>query len=110
MHLEEVITRCLSLNLDHLAVAHFPMDLDSIVKSAYEKAVTRYVFNRVHKNQVHTAQVLGINRNTCRKRLFKYNIIPKEVPCLTTPESLPSSIKIPNSHFSGSKFTTSSKT
>lgn len=89
MHLEETISRCLASHLDHLAVVHFPMDLDSIVKQAYEKAVTRYVFKRCHQNQVNTAKVLGVNRNTLRKRLFNYHIVSHEVRHESTADCRP---------------------
>lgn len=44
-------------------------DLEDMVVKQARSAVVKYVMERVGGNQVHGAAILGINRNTLRKRL-----------------------------------------
>ena len=49
-------------------------DIYDIVIGIAEKALIVYVLQRCRWNQVRAAQVLGINRNTLRKKMKKYHI------------------------------------
>lgn len=46
---------------------------DHIVQPV-DKAVISYILGRVQHNQVHAAQILGLNRNTLRKRMAVHGL------------------------------------
>ncbi|VAW44762.1 Fis family transcriptional regulator [hydrothermal vent metagenome] len=50
-------------------------DLYEMVIQQVEKPLIEFVLLKHNLNQTQTAQTLGINRNTLRKKMKKYNII-----------------------------------
>ena len=52
-------------------------DLYEQVVSRVEKPLFELVMESVKSNQVRAAKVLGINRNTLRERLRKYELLKK---------------------------------
>ncbi|WP_319380773.1 helix-turn-helix domain-containing protein [Thiomicrorhabdus sp.] len=50
-------------------------DLHDMVIQQVEKPLIEFVLNRTQHNQTQTAQILGINRNTLRKKMLKYQLI-----------------------------------
>ncbi len=49
-------------------------DLYEMVIQQVEKPLIEFVLEKHNHNQTQTAQTLGINRNTLRKKIQKYNI------------------------------------
>ena len=64
------------------ALDEYFMDLDGqpphafyeIVLQCMERPLLEYVLNRAGGNQSKAAQILGLNRNTLRKKLKQYNL------------------------------------
>ncbi|MBP9709350.1 MAG: hypothetical protein KBD78_17075 [Oligoflexales bacterium] len=52
----------------------FPENLHNIMIQKVEKPLLSHVLKKTGGNQVHTAQILGINRNTLRKKIKLYNL------------------------------------
>jgi Fis family transcriptional regulator, factor for inversion stimulation protein len=52
-----------------------PADLYDMVISQVEKPLLELVMNRASNNQSRAAQMLGINRNTLRKKLHDHGLI-----------------------------------
>ncbi|MBF6058200.1 MULTISPECIES: helix-turn-helix domain-containing protein [Thiomicrorhabdus] len=50
-------------------------DLHEMVIQQVERPLIEFVLNRTQHNQTQTAQILGINRNTLRKKMLKYQLI-----------------------------------
>jgi Fis family transcriptional regulator len=71
------IDACVRIRLDE-----YFKDLDGepphavyeMVLRCVEKPMLEYVLNRAGGNQSKTAEILGLNRNTLRKKLKQYNI------------------------------------
>ena len=51
-----------------------PSRVYDMVISCVEKPLLESVLHRVRGNQTHAADMLGINRNTLRKKIKSYNI------------------------------------
>ena len=51
-----------------------PTDLFQMVIGQVEKPMVEFVLNKTDYNQTKTAEILGINRNTLRKKIQQYNI------------------------------------
>lgn len=51
-----------------------PMNLHCMVISEVEKPLLELVMERAESNQTRAARMLGINRNTLRKKLKLYNL------------------------------------
>lgn len=51
-----------------------PSDVYQLVISQVEKPMIEYILNRTDYNQSKTADILGINRNTLRKKIQTYQI------------------------------------
>ena len=51
-----------------------PANMYSMFMSEVEKPFLEVVMQRVNGNQTHAAKILGINRNTLRKKLQLYDI------------------------------------
>lgn len=50
-------------------------DVYNMVLSAVEKPMLQIVMQRADSNQSHAAEMLGINRNTLRKKLQQHGLI-----------------------------------
>jgi DNA-binding protein Fis len=50
-------------------------NLYQITIELFEKLLIKKVFEKADFNQSKAAEILGINRNTLKKKLIKYNII-----------------------------------
>lgn len=50
-------------------------NLHEMVITQVEKPLIEFVLNRTQGNQSKTANMLGINRNTLRKKILQYNIV-----------------------------------
>jgi len=50
-------------------------NLYEMVLQQVEKPLLDYVLEHTENNQTRTAQILGINRNTLRKKMLKYQMI-----------------------------------
>ncbi|HEX5485018.1 MAG TPA: Fis family transcriptional regulator [Limnobacter sp.] len=72
------ISECIKLNLDK-----FFEDLEGenaksvydMVLSAVERPMLEVVMEKAHQNQTIASQMLGINRNTLRKKLQQHGLI-----------------------------------
>jgi two-component system nitrogen regulation response regulator GlnG len=51
-----------------------PRDLYQKVVAELERPLIELALKRAHGNQVHAARILGLNRNTLRKKLIEHNI------------------------------------
>jgi len=51
-----------------------PTDVFQMVISQVEKPMVEFVLNKTDYNQSKTADILGINRNTLRKKIQQYKI------------------------------------
>lgn len=52
--------------------------LHDLVVGGVEKPLVQLVLNETKGNQTHAANILGINRNTLRKKILEYKIKCKE--------------------------------
>lgn len=50
-------------------------DVYEMVIQQVEKPLIEFVLTKTDQNQSKSAQILGINRNTLRKKMQKYNLI-----------------------------------
>lgn len=50
-------------------------DLYEMVLQQVEKPLLEFVLQHTQQNQSQSAQILGINRNTLRKKMLKYQLI-----------------------------------
>ncbi|MDG6774879.1 helix-turn-helix domain-containing protein [Thiomicrorhabdus sp. ZW0627] len=50
-------------------------DLYEMVIQQIEKPLIEFVLDKTEQNQSRSAQILGINRNTLRKKMQKYDLI-----------------------------------
>lgn len=50
-------------------------DVYEMVMQQVEKPLIEFVLNHTENNQSKSAQILGINRNTLRKKMQKYDLI-----------------------------------
>ena len=51
-----------------------PSEIYSMVVSAFEKPLLAYILDRAEGNQTRAADMLGINRNTLRKKMREYGL------------------------------------
>jgi len=71
--LSEMVEACLEgyfTMLEH----ETPSDVYEMVTSQVEEPMVKFVLNRTDYNQTKTAEILGINRNTLRKKIQQYKI------------------------------------
>jgi len=55
--------------------SHNNHNLYEILLSIFEKSLIKNVYEFTGKNQKKAAEILGINRNTLKKKLIKYNLL-----------------------------------
>lgn len=60
---------------------NYPDDLHKFIMSKAEKPLIKSLYERSGYNQVRTANILGINRNTLRTKLKSYGITKKYHGC-----------------------------
>ncbi len=51
-----------------------PSEVYDMVLSAFEKPLLAYILDRAEGNQTRAADMLGINRNTLRKKMREYGL------------------------------------
>ncbi|HHS99965.1 MAG TPA: Fis family transcriptional regulator [Thiomicrospira sp.] len=50
-------------------------DVYEMVLQQVEKPLIEFVLKQTDNNQTHTANILGINRNTLKKKMQKYDLV-----------------------------------
>jgi len=71
--IEECILRNLNEYFENLGGAR-PHALHEMVLQAAERPLLKFAIERTHGNQSAAAELLGINRNTLRKKLTEYRL------------------------------------
>jgi Fis family transcriptional regulator, factor for inversion stimulation protein len=71
--IEDVVEYKIARFLDQLGT-YYPEDLHELIMAKTEKPLMTQILKRVGGNQVHAARILGINRNTLRKKMKIYGI------------------------------------
>ena len=69
--LEAVVELKISRFLDQIG-SYYPEDLHSLIMKKVEKPLLGQILRRTGGNQVHASKILGINRNTLRKKMKLY--------------------------------------
>ena len=59
--------------LDQLGT-YYPPELYDVILQEAEKPLLNQILRRTGGNQVHAAKILGINRNTLRKKMKQYTL------------------------------------
>ena len=77
MHLEELIENKIQKFLDRFEELDVE-DLYQTIITMAERPLIKLVLNKLNGNQIRTAKVLGINRNTLRKKIRELQIIVKD--------------------------------
>lgn len=74
---EQLVMEHIAAAFDALPMEDFRQvqDLHAMVVKKADAAVVKYVMKRTGGNQVHSAAILGINRNTLRKRLREFGLL-----------------------------------
>ena len=71
--LEAVVDSKLSRFLDQIGT-FYPENLHELIIKKVEKPLLAQILRRTGSNQVHAARILGINRNTLRKKMKMYGL------------------------------------
>lgn len=71
--IEDVVELKIAKFLEQIDV-FYPENLYEMFMAKVEKPLLVQVMRRCGGNQVHAAKVLGINRNTLRKKIKQYNL------------------------------------
>lgn len=71
--LEAVVDSKLSRFLDQIGT-FYPENLHELIIKKVEKPLLAQILRRTGNNQVHAARILGINRNTLRKKMKMYGL------------------------------------
>lgn len=69
--LEAIVELKISRFLDQIG-SYYPEDLHSLIMKKVEKPLLAQILRRTGGNQVHASKILGINRNTLRKKMKIY--------------------------------------
>ncbi|MEW6776503.1 MAG: sigma-54 dependent transcriptional regulator [Bdellovibrionota bacterium] len=75
---EDVIAERIATLVDRLDLSH-TRNLHEIALAAVERPLLRLLLDRTGGNQLKTAQILGINRNTLRKRLRQLGLLAEKM-------------------------------
>lgn len=73
LSIEDVVEMKISRFLDQLG-SFYPNDLHEMIISKVERPLLNQILRRVGGNQVHASRILGINRNTLRKKIKIYSL------------------------------------
>jgi Fis family transcriptional regulator len=73
-HIQEVIKKSLEKYFKDLG-EQLPSNVYEMVVLTVEKPILEAVMERAEGNQSHAAEMLGINRNTLRKKLQQHGLI-----------------------------------
>jgi len=73
--LESIVELKISRFLDQIG-KFYPEDLHHLIMSKVEKPLIGQILRRTGGNQVHASRILGINRNTLRKKMKIYGFAP----------------------------------
>ena len=73
-HIQDVVLRSLQEYFDDLG-GQKPTDIYNMIMRTVEKPVLMAVMAHAGNNQSHAAEMLGINRNTLRKKLLEHNLL-----------------------------------
>ena len=71
--LEVIVDLKISRFLDQIGT-YYPESLHALIMRKTEKPLLAQILRRTGGNQVHAARILGINRNTLRKKMKMYDI------------------------------------
>ena len=71
--LEAVVESKISRFLDQIGT-FYPENLHELIIKKVEKPLLGQILKRTGGNQVHAARILGINRNTLRKKMKMYGL------------------------------------
>jgi Fis family transcriptional regulator len=71
--LEAVVEHKISKFLDQVG-GMYPEDLHSLILGKVEKPLLAQILRRTGGNQVHASRILGINRNTLRKKMKMHSV------------------------------------
>ncbi len=69
--LEAIVELKISRFLDQIG-SFYPEDLHALIMKKVEKPLLSQILRRTGGNQVHASKILGINRNTLRKKMKLY--------------------------------------
>lgn len=72
--IEDVVELKISRFLDQIGT-FYPENVHELIMSKVEKPLLIQILRRVGGNQVQAARILGINRNTLRKKIKIYGIL-----------------------------------
>lgn len=72
--IEDVVELKISRFLDQIGT-FYPENVHELLMSKVEKPLLIQILRRVGGNQVQAAKILGINRNTLRKKIKLYHIL-----------------------------------
>lgn len=71
--LESIVELKISRFLDQIG-SYYPESLHALIMKKAEKPLLNQILKRTGGNQVHAARILGINRNTLRKKMKLYGV------------------------------------
>ena len=74
VHIQDVILQSLQEYFDDLD-GQKPTDVYNMIMRTVEKPVLMAVMAHAKNNQSHAAEMLGINRNTLRKKLLEHGLL-----------------------------------
>jgi DNA-binding protein Fis len=72
--LEAIVELKISRFLDQIGT-YYPENLHSLIMKKVEKPLLNQILRRTGGNQVHASKILGINRNTLRKKMKLYGFV-----------------------------------
>ena len=72
--IEDIVELKISRFLDQIGT-FYPDDMHSLIMTKVEKPLLFQMLRRVGGNQVQASKILGINRNTLRKKMKQYGLI-----------------------------------
>ncbi len=71
--IEDVVSLKISRFLDQIGT-YYPENVHELIMNKVEKPLLSQILRRVGGNQVHASKILGINRNTLRKKIKIYGL------------------------------------